>query len=851
MFKDRTFLKKNWEKYQLYYLAFIVPFFAMLVIFIGNRIYPFGDRSFLHVDMYHQYFPFLVEFYHKLKEGEALSYCWNAGIGSNFIALFAYYLASPLNYLCILIPESFLMEFMSYLVVVKAGLCGLTAAIYLSKHFETKKLSVVLFSTFYAMSGYMAAYNWNVMWLDCVVLAPLIILGLEKLVKEGKYRLYCISLGLAILSNYYICIMICAYLVFYFFVVLFPFAEKKGKAFVRFSAASLLAGGLGSLYLIPEAFAMQLSKFSTATFPKDIKMYFSLFDMLARHFMDVEVEIGLDHWPNLYCSVAVLFFVPLYIFSKKISAKKKFFNGLLLIFLLISFSNNALNFLWHGYNYPDSLPCRQSFLYVLLVITICYEAFLHLKEFSKQEFTLVCSIALIFLLLCQKLITDEAITDLTYLLSLVFIILYGVLLYFFVTDVKFKSYLIWAALFVVFVESGCNMILTSVPTVSRPNYMKNYDLYEDMWELQSEQDTDSFYRYDKKNRVTNNDSMLHDYPSVSMFSSTTNGLVNHFYSRFGMRTSKVFYCSDGMTPFMSALLSVGYTFGDDSLIGNPLYSCRQQQEDVYLYQNKYALPLGFCIYPEDNMLDFLVEEKAKAFAVIEEGKKDDLLPIPNQNQLGKRLGAEDNIFTEIQTESSSQGSSFTVPENGNVYVYLNKGLKEVVAHADGVELATYKKLSNRYVLDLGYHNAGTEILLTAEEESELNAYSYLLNEAVLAELLEQLNQHSLKIETMESDYLKGKITSDKEGYLILSIPYDPGFQVLVDGEVTEVKLFEEMMMAVPVKKGTQRIELFYTVKGRNLGILISMGSVLLLVALILLQKKKRMKKEKQNISLEE
>ena len=176
-----TYLK---SKNKLHIVSFGIPFITMLVLFAMNRIYPFGDRSFLNIDMYHQYFPFLTEFFHKFRGGESCFYSWNAGIGSNFIALYAYYLASPVNWLCILVPEAYLMEFMSYLVIVKIGLCGLTASIYLSRHFHTKHYAVAFFSLFYAMSGYMAAYNWNVMWLDCIVLAPLILLGLECLVKK-------------------------------------------------------------------------------------------------------------------------------------------------------------------------------------------------------------------------------------------------------------------------------------------------------------------------------------------------------------------------------------------------------------------------------------------------------------------------------------------------------------------------------------------------------------------------------------------------------------------------------------------------------------------------------------------
>ena len=168
-------------------LAFFVPAFIMLILFIIRGIYPFGDRSFLFSDMYHQYMPFLSEFVHKIKAGEGLSYSYNVGIGSNFLALYVYYVASPFNWLVFLLPESLIMEFMSYLVILRIGLMGLTFSIYLRKTFAKADPAVILFSTCYALSGYLAAYNWNVMWLDCLILLPLILLGVERLAREGRW----------------------------------------------------------------------------------------------------------------------------------------------------------------------------------------------------------------------------------------------------------------------------------------------------------------------------------------------------------------------------------------------------------------------------------------------------------------------------------------------------------------------------------------------------------------------------------------------------------------------------------------------------------------------------------------
>ena len=60
--KSISIKKMNIRPDMLYLSSFLVPVLIMLVIFVIQHIYPFGERSFLHIDMYHQYFPFLVEF---------------------------------------------------------------------------------------------------------------------------------------------------------------------------------------------------------------------------------------------------------------------------------------------------------------------------------------------------------------------------------------------------------------------------------------------------------------------------------------------------------------------------------------------------------------------------------------------------------------------------------------------------------------------------------------------------------------------------------------------------------------------------------------------------------------------
>lgn len=499
-------MKKRIFKWNRYIgMSFLFPFLIMVAILITRNVYPFGDESILHMDMYHQYAPFFAEFLHKLRNGESLFYSWNVGLGSNFLALFAYYLASPLNWLVVLFPEKYLLEFMTAMIVVKTALCGVTFYLYLRYHFKKENLAMVLCSCFYALSGFMAAYNWDIMWLDNVILAPLIILGLEKLFYEKKYFLYVVTLGISILSDYYLSIMICMFVVLWFVMLLLQ-EPKRQKQCIPFAGYSLLAGGLGAILLLPTYFALHFTDFGKFNFPKEITSYFSIFDMLARHFMNVATEQRLDHWPNIYCGVAVLILVPLFVLNKKVDLKEKLLKLGMMLFFLMSFTVNVLVFIWHGFNYPDSLPARQSFLYIFLVLVICYESFDKLDGVSLKALGGSFAGAFLFLLLCEKLYGYQSDFTLdSYYLTGLFLILYGVLLYVYMRykqDTSWARYARFGKLFavaavcVVVLETEINMEDTSLTTTSRSSYLEDLESYENLVESVKESDP-GFYRFEK------------------------------------------------------------------------------------------------------------------------------------------------------------------------------------------------------------------------------------------------------------------------------------------------------------------------------------------------------------------
>ena len=801
------------------FLSFIVPVGIMLAIFAINGIYPFGDRSFLFSDMYHQYMPFFSELLHKVRGGESLHFSYHVGIGSNFLALYVYYLASPFHVLALLVPEAYLMEFMSYLTVVKLGLCGLTACIYLRRHFGTGNPGVVFFACFYALSGYTAAYNYNIMWVDCIILAPLIVLGLERLVKEGRGAFYCVTLSLSLFTNYYISIMICIFLVLYFILLLMT-QKRRLRSIGLFAVSSLLAGGMAAMLLVPEVCAILQTDFGDMNFPKKVESYFSVLDMLARHCMCVTTERGLDHWPNIYCGSAVLVLLPMYVGNRHIPIREKFCRLVLTGFLLLGFSTNLLDFIWHGLNYPDSLPARQSFLYILLVLTMCCDAYLHVKEEDPGHIVQGCVAAGIFILFCEKFIGHEDFELGVKVLTLCFALAYGILLYLYRT--RKDREVLWRvgilAMALVVAETSVNTFNTSVGTTSRSAYLGQQADYLALYEGTRGQQ-ESLYRLEKFTRKTKNDGTLTGYPTASVFSSTLNSYVMDLYKRLGMRHSKVYYGFDGATGFTSALLNVHYMFGESEKYENDLYTLLDRSGDIYLYACEATLPFGYV---------------APVGYDLPEGY--DFQALKLQNQMVSKLGIDGTLFVKESREAAGDDIRFTSREAGIYYAILTaSGTKKVACIGGSTQTEEYNDLKQGSVLYLGYLEKDQTVTLTNNDEKDetpkISADIYRMDLKVLQEALDVLSANHLEQVRWESDRLSGSISMEEAGRLILSIPYEAGWDIRINGQEAEGVLFGGCLMAFDLEPGQYSLELHYVPEGARAGLALSAGSILVFALL--------------------
>ncbi|MBP5225004.1 MAG: YfhO family protein [Lachnospiraceae bacterium] len=826
-----------------YLTAFFIPVLVMVVVFIERGFWPIGDKCFLRTDMYHQYVPFLQELRNKFASGGSLFYSWNIGGGTNFWTLSAYYLASPTNLLLAVWPRGYVIEYATFMIVNKIGLCSLTMAYYLNKRHDNHGLAAypaAFFGTFYALSGYMAAYNWNLMWLDCLALFPIVILGLERLVKENKGLLYSVALGLTILSNYYIAIMVCMGVAVYCFFLLGTEREMLkdfGTKLLKFIGYTLLAVALSMVFLLPYVNYFKMTASAGSTFRWEWYSYFPVFDMAARHLMNVQPHTGLDHWPNIYCGIAVFLFIPFYYMNRRVTLREKIGYTIVLIFFYFSFSTRAMDYIWHGFHIPNSLPCRQAFIYIFILMTMSYRGFRGLKDRTFREIGMVMLFALGFTFAAEKLMDDKEIyTNYVFYVSALFIVLYTIVLYVYRKGRSYKDILLIVALSLAAIETCVNTSITSVSTVRRTDY-KSYDsgVEKIMDEIRFEEDG-AFYRVEKTANRTKNDGAWLNYPSISTFSSCANSKLTDFYTKLGLESSFNAYGSKGQTPFTNMLMGVKYSIAVDNELpeNDRLYELYDTNgANVWIYRNKYALSLGYVV-PRTVMDQWTMAGNT---------------PLVVQNRLAKEMNGGQEIFEDV-TPSYTPGTtvSLLVPDEGTYYAYIMKGNANDVEVTYNGKSKKYDSLNRSYTIVLGQCDPTKTITFKNVSENSsrnLDITLYRLNEEALIDTYKAFSRSEFVVDKFKDTRIDGHIDVQEAGLFLTTVAWEEGWDVYLDGEKIEPENVKDAYIGFNITEGRHEISLRYHVPCFVLGLLISLAAAAAMVLIgVLSHKKEKKQREK-------
>ena len=845
---------------QLLAVSFFLPVVLLLVILLAHKVYPFGKNVLMIVDNYHQYTPFLMEFGALLRRGGSLFYNWNAGLGSNFLGRYAYYLASPLNVLAVLMPKKWTVEFILGLILLRTGFAGLSFAYYLREKYKTMQISTLIFPALYALSAFFLAYYWNIMWFDGVALFPLVVLGLERLTDGKKGTTYCAALALTVFSNFFIAILVCIASVLYFLVYSLgrttePDRTKKRwwtwffATGLRFAGYSLLAGGLAAVLALPTYYSLLLSSSAEAVMPVDWSTFTSLLEVLANHMVLVKPTV-MTGTPNIYCGVIVLLLVPLYFGNRRIPLREKVPQGILAVFLLLSFNLNVLNFLWHGGHYPNSLPHRFSFIYVFFILQLAYRALMQLRGVEVKHIIGGVVAVLVLLLVWEHSGGGEKGAPWTAVYATMgFLVLYGMLLTMLRTREKPQKQAIVALILVcaIAVEIALNGAygFGEAGLYLHDNYVTNMDSVTPAVEKLKAQEQ-GFERMEFVAHDTYNTPVVYDYKGISHYSSTSMIKVNNLFGRLGLVYSTAWYVYESNTPLFNSLFSLKYLLSKGAPFDNGLYSEIDHVGDVYSYENPWVLPIGFMVKdsiygwdaygsdPFQQQQDFL--EAALGTETAENLQVFRPLTIAEGVHSGVNVTARGDGQFDLRSGEAGRARFYAYADNdGPLYWYVD-GSRAESAQITGLLGAKSHPTKYPYIIDAGGHGPGelssAEISIEKGGDTRLALYAYGWNQEAFLQAFNLLVDEGLQVTSYTDTSLTGTITVKEEGVLFTTIPYEAGWRVTVDGVPTEAYgVADGALLTVSLSPGMHEIAFRYHIRGFWPGLGITAVCLLLFVLL--------------------
>ena len=844
-----------------YLAAFLIPALTILGVMAYLGIVPFGDTSLMVMDLRFQYKDYLGYLWDVLHGEGSLEYSAGKSLGGGTFGLYAYYLSSPLNLLLLLFEKSQIPLFLSVYTVLCMGLCGLTSQVYIRERFGLPAFPALLLSTSYALMEYNILYCSNVMWLNGVIMLPLVALGVYRAVHERKVGLLYAGVALAIISNWYTGYMVCLFSIFYcafeycLFTGLHPIASFRSqwRAIGCYAAAMVMGVLTSCAVLLPALLSLVGGRASglvgiTFAVHFDALHFFSGFELMS--------AVHSQSAPVVFCGGLMLLCSFYYFCDSKIGWRERALSGAFAAFLIASFCLQDVELLWTAYVQSSSYFFRFAFVVPFFMIFLSSRAWQSIGELGVRRSSAVWSIGLVlamFAVLYFRGDLKSSGSDIcTYMAFLVLVGVMAVLSRDCRRWVRTGAAACLSALLVV--ELACNAWVAFREDDRSASELGGY--IEQMEEVVAELDglsDGAFYRFERDvNYLTLSssdepdpeatcESLLFGYGSIEHYSSTYDSAVDDFLALVGYSDCTGYGAFDAETYWNSpmvltdSLLSVRYAVLDDATYGYEDAGVEAELpfEGGDVYENVWSLPLGYNVSADMGDVEY----------------GDD--PYANQEALlSAMLGGEAGVYRDVEVVSDELDGgdevvTLRVEDDGPVYLYVDSDETHVgdelfyencEVYVDGELL---QQCCTRFCFNsmlLGEFEEGDEVevriaCIDGGDEQEAHVFHVAqLDADAFEEAMTGLSEGYESDLTVDGNVVSGTYSTEEDATVFLSIPYEDGWTLYVDGEEAEYRELAGTFIGFDLEAGEHEVRLVYSTPGLRAGAALSCTGIALFAA---------------------
>ncbi|RDU23492.1 YfhO family protein [Anaerosacchariphilus polymeriproducens] len=817
-------------------------------------------------------------------------YDFTVGMGQNIIGVLNYYgLGDIFLLLSTFVTEQNAESFYKFFILLRMFLCGISFTCFCFYMNKPKKLAIIgsvcyVFCGFAVFSGIRHPYFLNPM-----IFLPIIIIGIDKVLKGKRPFLFIFTVFLSACAGFYffymetIMIFIYAlirYVALYRKKSLAHFAKVAGKALGYY----LIGISLSGVILFPA-----LEQFFTSSRANDSVNQIPISKLLFYSPIEYGYEyVNFISAPAIWSCIgmtAITMLAVIILFCKKRKIYWQLQFGCMIGFLLLLIPLGG--YILNGFSYVAN---RWTFAFAFLLAYVITCMIPKLMNLKKKEVFLLGAATLVYTVVVFGLAVKY--TKLcTFAVGMLWVF-YGTTLLFTWLNKRMKSKLvkniqILVILSLVVINCIANIRITCDKKCDNyvSSFLENKTALSTTKEttklLQEVKDNQDFYRVDAVNKSHVNEGMISNYNGLSAYFSLLNSNIP--------RTLTELKCSPDV-PLPHKIEGVDQRTILETLLGTKYLTTKDSKKIPYgfekvhinssnsngleIYENKNALPFGYTyssmISQEEYQKKSVLEKQESLLqtAVISNASKKDLLkyrdliqnPIltNNMKELNYTMSFKDVKWEKdgalrVNKKGASIKLHFDGVPNSETYLCIN-GLD---SNSSGIEKFALKIKSQGnkksvnvtsdiynwytgnqdYMINLGYSREGKDSLTILFPQKgkfklkniQLYAYTFLDYENQVNELRKETLQN-LAIETNK---VSGTIQLTKPKLLCMSMEYDKGWSVYVDGKKETTCMVNGMFLGVMLEEGNHEIECRYMTPGLPAGLISSMIGLVIIILMLL------------------
>ena len=854
--------KSLFQRVKLYAIPGLITCAVIVFIYVFKGIWPFGANRIDYFDNMQQVAPLYAHLWDWMHGKASLWFDWYTGFGTNVsMSISAFSMLSPFNLLLYLFPRTLILESISILTLVKMIFMAVAMYAYINKKYNSLSYNMkVVFSLMYTFCGYTVLYgSCFTPWMDIVALFPLLMLAYENMMQTGKKLFYIIMVAIIFIINYYLGAMSLVYifLISGAYVLLMSKKEKIKEHAWNLGIGTVAGLGLSCFVLVPVM--MQLSGSQRGGSGQGIVSQY--IGWIKSAIISDGQMAAFQRWMMLY---GMAFAAAVIIMGlKKFKEEKntiRYMISLLLISLL-PIVVEGINLMWHFGSY-NGYTLRNGYIVAFTLITVAayfaqrmFEEVTADKKQIVKQLVIFVAAAAVYAVIYNIIPSNDIILAAFILFIAIFIAA------FIFYNKKLKKDGIGFDFNTIIAIVAIEVFIGAYSLIGPPKFYE-YEPYQygDYVQAANEVKDSLDIEESVTERIVNPDISLNaNYPlilrrsAMSSFTAALQSDTQSYSKKFGYSKYFLWLLDSGGTVFTNSLFHVTQAVNVNEL-DSQMYTAVRSDGDYTLYDANYKLPFAMSVNKNITRQDFSGnwEDLHNIFYKALTNDTQDIVNGMSYTKKESSVIREYNVradgkqavyinIVDVNNRNTDANASWLI---SSMHIYVNGEVVLVPTLGDVKNTAYFTDYNNNLVYLGTFENENFTIRVEYDDPWYLK-----VSEVSFAGL--DMDKMQSLVDKHADDYCETSYTSDSltvklngsgvNNMALIPVVYSDNWNVKVNGKKVKAKSVCGLFTGVDIHAGENVIEMTFEPKGKKAGMLISLATLIMMIASALILKFTKLK----------